>query len=120
MSLKRQEIIDKRKAAEYYSYDIGDKHMRYAIFRYLSKYCYIFDNKDCTCPFRAQTITFKSRFGKKFDQRLKKYAEIFGFQTTSGPIFDMTILPESKEMLQEIRAFIATVYSNENQEFSNK
>lgn len=120
MSLKRQEIIDKRKATEYYSYDVGDKYMRQAIFRYLTKYCYVFDNRDCSCPFRAQTITFKSRFGKKFDQRLKKYAEIFGFQTTSGPIFDLTILPESKELLQEIRELIATDYLNENPIFSSK
>jgi hypothetical protein len=120
MSLKRQEIIEKRKASEYYSYYIGDKEMRRKIFQYLAKYCYIFDNRDCTCPFRAQTITFKSRFGKKFDQRLKKYAEIFGFATTSGPIFDMTILPESKDMLQEIREYIAMDCLAENPAFSNK
>lgn len=106
MSVARQQIEDKKKLTQYYHYEINDRDMRFKIFNYLNKYCYIYDNRDCSCPFRAQTVTFKSRFGKKFDRRLLKYCEIFGFETSSGPIFDMTILPQSKEMLQELRDFM--------------
>ena len=119
MSINRQELEDKRAATQYYHYELWDGDMRWKIFQYLWQYCYVFDNKDCVCPFRAQTITFKTRYGKRFDRRIKRYCELFGFETTSGPIFDFTILPPHKESLQEIRQFIADCLKN-NQESSKR
>lgn len=88
------------------AYSLNDKEIKQTIFDYLWKYCYIYSNDDCACEFRRRTITAKSRFGKKFDMRLIKYLEIFGFTTTSGPLFDATILPESQQKFDEMKQLI--------------
>lgn len=87
---------------------MNDKPIKQAIFNFLWKYNYIFNNEDCDCHFRKKTITFKNRYGKRFDRRFLKYAEIFGFETTSGPTADLTILPESQEKFDEINQLIIT------------
>jgi len=91
---------------------INDKPIKQTIFDFLWKYNYIFNNQDCDCPFRQKTITFKNRFGKRFDRRLLKYSEVFGFECNSGPTADLTILPESQQKFDEINEMILLQQQN--------
>ena len=90
-----------------YEYLFDDKNEMNAALDLISKYCYIWTNKDCNCHMKEKTIVFKSRAGKKFDIRLKKYCDILGLQiTNSTNYFDYSVYVADPSTLSRVQGYL--------------
>lgn len=75
-------------------------------------YCYIWTNKGCNCGIKEKTIMFKSRAGKRFDIRLKKYCDIFGLQIANDSnYFDYSVYVNDPQILARVQGYLDNLLS---------